>query len=123
LGVAFGRSPTALIWRTIRDVVVPHTIGTAVAPELRIVTRIIAVTDIQRPRLRLEGNDQMSDRARVTAEFREMPGLCLTDAQAARLFSLDVARCRRLLSALVSEGVLWAERGVFHLTDAGRRHA
>ena len=101
----------------------PHTIGTAVAPELRIVKRIIAVTEIQRPRLRSEGNDQMNDRSRVTAEFREMPGLCLTDAQAARLFSLDVARCRRLLSALVSEGVLWAERGVFHLTDAGRRHA
>jgi hypothetical protein len=42
----------------------------------------------------------------VLGEFREMPGLKLTVAQAARLFSLDAARCERVLVALVVRGVL-----------------
>jgi selenocysteine lyase/cysteine desulfurase len=45
-------------------------------------------------------------RVRVTGEFREMPGLTLTLAQAARLFSLDPERCERVLGALVQHGVL-----------------
>lgn len=40
---------------------------------------------------------------RIVAEYREMPGLRLTVRQAARLFALDVDRCRTLLDALVSE--------------------
>jgi hypothetical protein len=43
---------------------------------------------------------------RMQSEFREMPGLILTVHQAARLFSLDVGVCDRVLRALVDEGVL-----------------
>jgi hypothetical protein len=45
-------------------------------------------------------------RARVAGEFREMPGLTLTLAQASRLFSLEADRCERVLGALVQHGVL-----------------
>ena len=38
---------------------------------------------------------------RIYAEFEEMPGLELTEAQAARLWWLDRTLCRRLLAALV----------------------
>ncbi|HXE76425.1 MAG TPA: hypothetical protein VNN18_12445 [Candidatus Xenobia bacterium] len=40
------------------------------------------------------------------AEFREMPGLRLTLAQAARLWHLPVAEAEALLAALVAEGLL-----------------
>jgi hypothetical protein len=38
---------------------------------------------------------------RARAEYLEMPGLKLTAAQAARLWSTDAALCSRVLSALV----------------------
>jgi hypothetical protein len=53
-------------------------------------------------------------RARVYAEFREMPGLTLTVLQAARLFSLGLADCERILRELVQAG---------HLTTNGRTFA
>lgn len=37
---------------------------------------------------------------RIVAEYREMPGLRLTVAHAARLWALDVERCRGTLDAL-----------------------
>ncbi len=37
---------------------------------------------------------------RVQGEFREMPGLKLTPAQAQRLFGLDPLECRSLLDVL-----------------------
>jgi len=43
---------------------------------------------------------------RITAEYREMPGLRLTTAQAARLFGLDDGTARRVLSNLRDSGVL-----------------
>jgi len=43
---------------------------------------------------------------RVRGEFREMPGLTLTLAQAVRLWSLDVATCTDVLSYLVTDGYL-----------------
>jgi hypothetical protein len=43
---------------------------------------------------------------RVRGEFREMPGLTLTLAQAGRLWSLDAATCADVLSHLVSTGFL-----------------
>ena len=61
--------------------------------------------------------------ARVWAEFREMPGLNLTLAQAARLFSLDSARCARVLDALVVSGVLATDGVGFARADSGRRCA
>ena len=43
---------------------------------------------------------------RVRGEFREMPGLTLTLAQAGRLWSLDPATCNEVLSDLVATGFL-----------------
>jgi hypothetical protein len=43
---------------------------------------------------------------RVRGEFREMPGLTLTLAQAGRLWSLDAATCGDVLSHLVATGFL-----------------
>ena len=43
---------------------------------------------------------------RVQGEFHEMPGLKLTVRQAARLFSVETARCERVLGALVHDGIL-----------------
>jgi hypothetical protein len=43
---------------------------------------------------------------RIRAEYREMPGLCLTFAQACRLWQLDSATCERVLHALVAEHFL-----------------
>ena len=43
---------------------------------------------------------------RIRAEYREMPGLCLTFAQACRLWQLDAATCERVLHALVAEHFL-----------------
>jgi hypothetical protein len=44
---------------------------------------------------------------RVRGEFREMPGLTLTLAQAGRLWSLDAATCADVLAQLVSSGFLY----------------
>jgi hypothetical protein len=43
---------------------------------------------------------------RIRGEFREMPGLTLTLAQAVRLWSLDRSTCSDLLSHLVETGFL-----------------
>ena len=51
--------------------------------------------------------------SRIVAEFREMPGVCLTLAQAARLFSAEPRLCGRVLDALVRSHVLRCERGVY----------
>lgn len=43
---------------------------------------------------------------RARAEFREMPGMCLTTAQAARLWQLSPDQAQKLLLELVKAGVL-----------------
>ena len=43
---------------------------------------------------------------RIRAEFREMPDLLLTAAQAQRLWRLERQQCDRILGALVDEGFL-----------------
>ncbi len=43
---------------------------------------------------------------RVRAEYEEMPGLCLTRAQAMRLWGLDGVACEAILAALVDVGYL-----------------
>ena len=43
---------------------------------------------------------------RIRAEFREMPGLKVTAAQATRLWHLDPVRSEELLNALVVDGLL-----------------
>jgi len=48
---------------------------------------------------------------RITAEFREMPGLVLSIPQASRLLGLDQAACERILTALVRDGLLRRRTG------------
>jgi hypothetical protein len=47
---------------------------------------------------------------RLKAEFLEMPGLKLTEAQAKRLWSLDATLCSGLLEKLVSTNFLFKTR-------------
>jgi hypothetical protein len=57
---------------------------------------------------------------RVTAEFREMPRLQQTQAQATRLFGLESGVCERVLGKLVSEHVLSRDaRGRYALREEG----
>jgi hypothetical protein len=48
---------------------------------------------------------------RIRAEYREMPGLALTPAQARRLWGLDPTACDALLTDLVRTGFLAYTRG------------
>lgn len=43
---------------------------------------------------------------RVEGEYREMPGLCLTLAQAARLWGMDRSTCELVLANLIERRVL-----------------
>lgn len=45
-------------------------------------------------------------RRRLEAEYREMPGLCLTFEQACRLFGLPEATCACLVRDLIEAGIL-----------------
>jgi hypothetical protein len=57
---------------------------------------------------------------RVQGEFSEMPGLCLTAAQAQRLWGLDRDFCDELLRALVDARFLVQRRdGSFIRVDGG----
>jgi hypothetical protein len=58
---------------------------------------------------------------RVQGEYREMPGLRLTTAQAQRLWGLDRAACDALLGALVDAKFLFRTRdGAFMRLDQAR---
>ncbi len=48
---------------------------------------------------------------RARAEFREMPGMCLTATQAARLWSVSPDQAEQLLSELVQAGFLVRRAG------------
>jgi hypothetical protein len=52
----------------------------------------------------------VSVRERVRAEYDEMPGLCLTLAQAARFWQLDRHSCEQALEDLVRDGYLVKSR-------------
>ena len=55
---------------------------------------------------------------RVREEFREMPGLRLTPAQATRLWGLEDERCREVIEVLVAaEYLRWTDSGA--VTRAG----
>ena len=61
---------------------------------------------------------------RVQGEFSEMPGLCLTAAQAQRLWGLDREFCEELLRALVDTRFLVQRRdGSFIRVDDGPARA
>lgn len=47
----------------------------------------------------------------VEGQFREMPGLRLTETQAARFFAIDARTCREVLDHLVASGFLVVIRG------------
>jgi DNA-binding IclR family transcriptional regulator len=66
-------------------------------------------------------DDDLELRLRVLAEFREMPGLRLTLAQAARLFDLEPARCQEVLGTLVEAGCLAMDGKDFATAGSGRR--
>jgi hypothetical protein len=51
--------------------------------------------------------------ARIRAEYREMPGLRLTLAQACRLWQLDATICELLLNELVRERFLYTVDGAY----------
>ena len=53
----------------------------------------------------------------VRAEYREMPGLGLTMAQAARLFALTPHELEHVLAQLIDEGLVFRDR-----TGIYRRH-
>jgi len=56
---------------------------------------------------------------RIRGEFREMPGLQLTLAEAQRLFGLDPASCRSVIDALVETSFLrWTASGT--IVQAGK---
>jgi len=61
---------------------------------------------------------------RIRGEFREMPGLVLTTAQACRLWSLDASTCHSALAQLVDQGFLWRRSdGTYgRLSDTAARH-
>jgi hypothetical protein len=69
----------------------------------------------------LEEADLRILQMRVSAEYREMPGLSLTLPQAARLFSIDASCCEQILGALVERGVLATSGRLFIRAGAGDR--
>ena len=55
---------------------------------------------------------------RIRAEFREMPGLRLTPAQAMRLWGLEREMCARVIEGLVDTAFLrWTRGGTIALAD------
>ena len=58
---------------------------------------------------------------RIRSEYEDMPGLCLTLRQAARLWNLEPAVCERLLGTLVAQGVLRQGRGGYLLARSSLR--
>jgi hypothetical protein len=61
---------------------------------------------------------------RVRGEFLEMPGLRLTEPQARRLWGLDEASCRTLLSELVDAKFLFrTNNGAFMRMETTARSA
>lgn len=57
---------------------------------------------------------------RIQGEYREMPGLTLTVAQASRLFNVEPTRCAKALNALVLRGLLRIDGGTFRHARDGR---
>ena len=56
----------------------------------------------------------------IRAEYREVPGLHLTEAQARRLWGLDPMTCQAILSTLVEVGFLKRSRqGAYLRADRG----
>lgn len=58
--------------------------------------------------------------AMVRAEYLEMPGLCLTVAQAARLWNVGRDECLQTLESLTKAGFLSRSKDQYLLAGTGR---
>ena len=58
---------------------------------------------------------------RIRAEYREMPGLRLTFAQACRLWQLDAATCEALLHQLINDRFLYKTNDGSYVASAARQ--
>ena len=67
---------------------------------------MLQLTSSTTPELTIQPDPKAVIAERVRGEFREMPGLTLTLAQAGRLWSLDASTCSEVLSQLVEGGFL-----------------
>jgi len=79
-----------------------------------------AITDPTAPFRRRLVEDDRHIHARIRAEYEEMPGMCLTLSQAARLFDLEPAFCARVLDSLVTDGAIWTNGREFLGLSTGR---
>lgn len=63
----------------------------------------------------MAGKGELMDwMARIEAEYREMPGLRLTEQQMRRLLGLDSSACAYAVETLVKRGVLRETPGHFY---------
>jgi hypothetical protein len=53
-----------------------------------------------------ETTDILSLVARIECEYREMPGLQLTESQMQRMWRLDGATCEVVITVLVTQGIV-----------------
>ena len=58
--------------------------------------------------------------ALIRAEYLEMPGLCLTVAQAARLWNVGRDECVKTLDTLTRTGFLYRSKDQYLRTGCGR---
>jgi hypothetical protein len=58
--------------------------------------------------------------AMIKAEYLEMPGLCLTLAQAAKLWNVDTNQCREILETLTRTGLLYRSGDMYLKVGTGR---
>jgi len=54
----------------------------------------------------LEETDVLSLVARIESEYREMPGLRLTEQQMQRMWCIDGAMCQVVITVLVTHGIV-----------------
>jgi hypothetical protein len=54
----------------------------------------------------LEDTDVLTLVARIECEYREMPGLQLTEAQMQRMWRLDGDTCQTVITVLVRQGIV-----------------
>ena len=59
----------------------------------------------------LDETDVESLVARIESEYREMPGLQLTEQQMQRMWSIDGAICRVVITVLVEYGIVVKTHG------------
>ena len=78
---------------------------------------VVGASHAQRPREDLMDLQMLVQRVR--GDFDEMPGLCLTLAQAARLWQIEPPLCRRVIDTLVDRRFLrWTPAGMVTRADA-----